>query len=76
MLLPKQVAEEAEHGEEGHIELTQQQIQHSGITLATVTSGTIRDVLPVYGVVATNAERVQSVTARFDGVIREVKKCW
>jgi cobalt-zinc-cadmium efflux system membrane fusion protein len=66
--------EEAEHGEEGHIELTQQQIQHSGITLATVTSGTIRDVLPVYGVVATNAERVQSVTARFDGVIREVKK--
>ncbi len=66
--------EEAEHGEEGHIELTQQQIQHSGISLATVTSGTIRDVLPVYGVVATNAERVQSVTARFDGVIREVKK--
>ena len=66
--------EEAEHGEEGHIELTQEQIQHSGITLVTATSGTIRDVLPVYGVVATNAERVQSVTARFDGVIREVKK--
>ena len=66
--------EEAEHGEEGHIELTQEQIQHSGITLVTATSGTIRDVLPVYGVVATNAERVQSLTARFDGVIREVKK--
>lgn len=66
--------EEAEHGEEGHVELTQEQIKHAGITLATVTSGTIRDVLPVYGVVATNAERVQSVTARFDGVIREVKK--
>ena len=66
--------EETEQHEEGHIELTQEQIQHAGIGLATVTSGTIRDVLPVYGVVATNAERVQSVTARFDGVIREVKK--
>ncbi|WP_413495560.1 efflux RND transporter periplasmic adaptor subunit [Shewanella baltica] len=65
---------EEEHGEEGHVELTQEQIKHAGITLATVASGTIRDVLPVYGVVATNAERVQSVTARFDGVIREVKK--
>ena len=66
--------EETEHHEEGHIELTQKQIQHAGITLSTVTSGTIRDVLPVYGVVATNAERVQSVTARFEGTIREVKK--
>jgi cobalt-zinc-cadmium efflux system membrane fusion protein len=66
--------EEAKHGEEGHIELTQEQIQHADIALATVTSGTIRDVLPVYGVVATNAERVQSVTARFDGVIREINK--
>ena len=67
-------AEQAEHGEEGHIELTQEQIQHADITLATATSGTIRDVLPVYGVVATNAERVQSVTARFDGVIRKISK--
>lgn len=65
---------EEAHGEEGHIELTQEQIRHSGITLATATPGSIRDVLPAYGVVATNAERVQSVTARFDGVIREVKK--
>ncbi len=66
--------EETEQHEEGHIELTQEQIQHAGIGLTTVTSGTIRDVLPVYGVVASNAERVQSVTARFDGIIREVKK--
>ncbi|AFU97798.1 efflux RND transporter periplasmic adaptor subunit [Simiduia agarivorans] len=66
--------EETEHDEEGHIELTQEQMLHAGITLTTATSGTIRDVLPVYGVVATNAEREQSVTARFDGIIREVKK--
>lgn len=67
--------EEEEHGEEeGHIELTQEQIKHSGITLASVASGTIREILPVYGVVATNAERVQSVQARFNGMIREVNK--
>jgi membrane fusion protein, heavy metal efflux system len=66
--------EEEEHGEEGHIELTPEQIKHAGIELATVTSGTIRDVLPVYGAIAANAERVQSVTARFDGIIRDVNK--
>ena len=64
--------EETEQHEEGHIELTQEQIQHAGIGLTTVTSGTIRDVLPVYGVVVTNAERVQRVTARFDGIVREI----
>ncbi|WP_320819353.1 efflux RND transporter periplasmic adaptor subunit [Thalassolituus sp.] len=68
--------EEPDHEEhdEGHIELTQDQIQHSGISLATVTAGTISDVLPVYGVIAINAERVQAVTARFDGVVRSVNK--
>ncbi|AHK15892.1 MAG: efflux RND transporter periplasmic adaptor subunit [Thalassolituus sp.] len=68
--------EEPDHEEhdEGHIELTQEQIQHSGISLATVTAGTIRDVLPVYGVIAINAERVQAVTARFDGIVRSVNK--
>jgi cobalt-zinc-cadmium efflux system membrane fusion protein len=73
-LAEKEQAEEEEHGEEGHIELTQEQIKRSGITLATVTSGIIRDILPAYGVVAANAERVQSVTARFAGIIRDVNK--
>lgn len=66
--------EKEEHGEADHIELSQDQIKHSGITLATATSGSIRDILPVYGVVATNAERMQSVTARFNGIIRNVNK--
>ena len=64
---------EEEH-DEGHIELTQEQIKHAGIGLAQVNSGTIREALPVYGVVTSNAEQVQSVSARFDGVIRSVNK--
>lgn len=70
---------ETEHGTEGeheesHIELTLEQIKHAGIGLTQVTSGTIRETLPVYGVVTSNAEQVQSVSARFDGVIRSVNK--
>ncbi|GAC19491.1 efflux RND transporter periplasmic adaptor subunit [Paraglaciecola arctica] len=65
--------DEEEH-EEGHIVLTQEQIEHAGIGLAQVGSGTIRDVLPVYGVIAVNAERVQSVSARFEGSILNVTK--
>jgi len=64
---------EEEH-EEGHIELSQEQIKHAGISLAQVGSGAIRETLPVYGVITSNAEQVQSVSARFEGVIRSVNK--
>lgn len=66
--------EDEAHGEAGPIVLTQAQIQYSGITLSKVASGSIRDVLPVYGVVVPNAEREQSVSARFNGMIRDVNK--
>jgi cobalt-zinc-cadmium efflux system membrane fusion protein len=64
---------EEEH-DEGHIELTQEQIKYAGISLSQVGSGNIRETLPVYGVIKTNAEQVQSVSARFEGVIRSVNK--
>ena len=78
-LVPTLALAETGHGaekdhEEDHIELTQEQIKHAGIGLEQVTSGTIREALPVYGVVVSNAEQVQSVSARFDGVIRSVNK--
>ena len=78
-LVPMLTLAETDHGteeehEEGHIELTQEQIKHAGIGIAQVNSGTIREALPVYGVVTSNAEQVQSVSARFDGVIRSVNK--
>ena len=66
--------DESEHEEEGHIELSNEQIQHAGIVVSTVGANVIRDVLPVYGLVATNAESLQVVNARFDGVVRDVKK--
>jgi membrane fusion protein, heavy metal efflux system len=65
--------DEEEH-EEGHIKLTQKQIEHAGISLSRVGAGNIRETLPVYGVITSNAEQIQSVGARFDGVIRSVHK--
>jgi len=65
--------DEEEH-EEGHIELTQEQIKHAGISLSRVGAGNIRETLPVYGVIASNEEQIQSVSARFAGVIRSVNK--
>lgn len=64
---------EEEH-DEGHIELSQEQIKHAGINLSQVGSGNIRETLSVYGVITSNAEQVQSVSARFEGVIRSVNK--
>lgn len=65
--------DEEEH-EEVHIELTQEQIKHAGIGLSRVGAGNIRETLPVYGVITSNAEQIQSVSARFDGVISSVNK--
>jgi membrane fusion protein, heavy metal efflux system len=63
-----------DHEEEGHIGLTVAQIAHADIGLAQVAPASIRETLPLYGLVVPNAERVQSVGARFDGVIRGVTK--
>ena len=63
-----------EHEEEGVIVLTPQQIQNAGIELAQAGPASIRTTLPLYGVVATNLERVQNVSARFPGVIRGVNR--
>ena len=64
---------EEEH-DEGHIELSQEQIEHSGIGLEKVASGSLDDLLTVYGSVRSNPEKSQKVSARFDGQIRKVSK--
>lgn len=71
-----------DHGEESHVEedgaqrikLSPQQVASAGIGLAQAGPAGIREVLPLYGVVAPNAERVREVAARFPGVIRSVGK--
>ncbi|MBW2942921.1 efflux RND transporter periplasmic adaptor subunit [Zhongshania aquimaris] len=65
--------DEEDH-DEGHIELSQEQMKHAGIGLAQVGPGAIRETLAVYGVITSNAEQTQAVTARYDGVIRAVNK--
>lgn len=67
------------HGAEGgaesnHVALTPEQLEAGEIGLAQAAPAEIRETLPLYGVIAPNAERVREVTARFPGVIRSVAK--
>lgn len=75
-------AEGNEHEEEGgaggdkskHVALSPEQLKAGEIGLAQAGPADIREALPLYGVIAPNAERVREVTARFPGVIRSVAK--
>ena len=68
----------SKEGEQGHaegsIELSDEQIRASGVTLLQAGVAKIRQSLPLYGTVAPNAERVRDVTARYPGVVRGVNK--
>ncbi len=63
-----------EEGEEDKVALTPAQIKTAGIEIAQVGPAPIRETLPLYGVVAPNAERVRDVAARYAGTIRRVDK--
>lgn len=75
---------ETGHGGEGHdedleegaggVRLSSDQIEAAGIVLATVAPTSIREVMPLYGVITPNAEKVLQVSARFPGVIQSVAK--
>lgn len=58
----------------GHVKLTPEQIKNAGIGLTQAGPANIHERLPLYGVIAPNAERVREVTARFPGVIRSLNK--
>jgi cobalt-zinc-cadmium efflux system membrane fusion protein len=60
------------HG--GHVKLSDQQIEAANIGLAQAGPAEIRTQVPLYGVIAPNAERVREVGARFPGVIIAVNK--
>jgi len=59
---------------QGVIALTPEQIRTAGLTLHAAGPATILERLPLYGVVAPNAERVREITPRFPGVIRSVSR--
>ena len=56
------------------VALTTEQITTAGIAVEAAGPGEIHESLPLYGVIAPNAERVRDVAARFPGVIRSVTK--
>lgn len=60
--------------ESAAIKLSPEQLKAAAISIATAGSIKIRETLPLYGVIAANAERVREVTARFPGVIRSVSR--
>jgi membrane fusion protein, heavy metal efflux system len=66
-------AGEEEH-DEGSVELSAEQIERAGIAVAVAGPATLHERLPLYGVIAPNAERMLDVSARFPGVIRSVRK--
>ena len=63
---------EGEDHDEGHVKLSAQQLQNAGIELSQAGAATIRETLPLYGVVKVNAERMQTLTARYPGVVRHI----
>ncbi|MEJ0034489.1 MAG: efflux RND transporter periplasmic adaptor subunit [Gammaproteobacteria bacterium] len=65
-------AHDTPHG--GHVKLSDRQIEAAGIGLAQAGPAEIRTSVPLYGVIAPNAERMREVGARFPGVITAVAK--
>ncbi|MEO8313336.1 MAG: efflux RND transporter periplasmic adaptor subunit [Pseudomonadota bacterium] len=75
---PTQAHDTAKHAEEhggqvkGQVALSAEAAKAADIAIATVAGASISEVLPLYGTVQANGERVAEVTARFTGVIRSV----
>ena len=70
----EQAPEASEEAAGSHVALTAEQLKAAGITLEQAGPAQIREILPLYGVVAANAERVREVAARYPGVIRSVER--
>lgn len=54
------------------LKLSPEALKAANLSIAPAGPGTIRETLPLYGVVKPNAERIRSVTARFPGIVRSV----
>ncbi|PHK94096.1 efflux transporter periplasmic adaptor subunit [Pseudoroseomonas rhizosphaerae] len=69
-------AEGGEHaeGEEGHIEMTAEQVEAAGIRVAAVQPGVLVSRAAVPGVLSASQDRQARVTARLGGIVSEVRK--
>lgn len=59
---------------EGRTQIVAATAKEAGVVIETAGPRTIDDVLPLYGVIATNPESVRAVSARYPGAIRTVVK--
>jgi cobalt-zinc-cadmium efflux system membrane fusion protein len=59
---------------DGRIALTPEQIKESEIELSKAGPAKLREVLPLYGAIAANAERMREVAARYPGTINTVTR--
>lgn len=59
---------------EGRTTIAAATARDAGIIVETAAPRVIHDVLPLYGVIAPNAEYVREVTARYPGMIRKVSR--
>ncbi|MCB9907185.1 MAG: efflux RND transporter periplasmic adaptor subunit [Planctomycetes bacterium] len=68
-------AHPGEHpGEDGHVELSEQQFQAAGIQTTVAKPGRVFDALTLPGTVAPNSDAVLHVTPRVSGQVRSVTK--
>jgi cobalt-zinc-cadmium efflux system membrane fusion protein len=67
---------DAEHqeGAEDVAHISAEAARAANMEVATAGPATIRETIPLYGVVLPNGERVRSVSARYAGVVRSVNK--
>ena len=66
--------EEKGHGEEGAVEMNDARVASSNIEILAVGPETLRDSLPLNGILQPNQEALVQVTPRFPGIVREIKK--
>jgi len=67
-------AESEDHGEEGHIAMTAEQIEAAGIRVAPAQGGVLVTRAAVPGVLSASQDRQARVTARLGGIVAEVRK--
>lgn len=73
---PASKEKEGEHEAGGartkDVEIAPEAAKEAGIETAVAGPALLRELLPLYGVIAPNAERMRSVSARFAGVVKTV----
>ena len=83
----KEAAEKGEHGAGGgkeekkaddddapKVKLTDKAMKESGVKLEEAGAATIKTTLPLYGKIGPNEEAMARVSARFAGVVKQVRK--